>query len=144
MKIALFVARIYNILFSDLTSLRWSEAWMALIFGTTLAVCTAKIQSQDPTFYEYVIPLWGWSTIFIIYGFFKLILVIEEKNWFWVRSIVSVIGVCIWSYIFVVSAIFTPFSATDTLFLMPILAESWFLATTLGVKNYGIRITATN
>lgn len=138
----LYLARIYDVLFSDLAALKWSEAWMALIFGFTLILCTAQVQAGDIDFFRYIIPLWIWALSFILYGVLKLVLVVNRRKWCVTRILATIIGLLMWSYIFVVAAIFTPFSVTDILFMMPILAESWFLAVTLGVKFYGIRTTS--
>ena len=141
MKYKLLAARVQDILRSDLTSLKWSEGWMALLFGITLSIYPHLTHPKDPTMIDSIMRLELWGIIFICYGGAKLFLVFDYYKWYWSRVVCTVVGLCLWSYIFAVEAIFNNFSPSDILFLMPILAEAWFMAGILQERRNAIRFT---
>lgn len=124
----LMLSRLYEVLFSDLTSLKWSEGWMALLFGVTMFAYPLIHLHSDEAVISAVMPLSGWGCVFVVYGILKLYLLFNTNEWRVCRICCTFFGLCLWSYVFVMASFIGTFSVTDSLFLMPILAEAWFLA----------------
>jgi hypothetical protein len=109
---------------------------MGIMFGGILSIYPAFANTTIVLSIADVIELGVWGLIFIGYGLIKLYLVINRRKLLCSRLLLSLFGLFIWSYLFVVSAT-SHLDVGDVLFAGPILSEAWILVRILGAKKYG-------
>ena len=119
--------RVIRVLTSDLTPLRWILGWMAIVLS--IGFLTASTENAN---YEFINTIYS-RTVWIIafFGYGCMLLGTSLYNIaYHIRSIVSVIGIFLWSYIFLSFTFYdpTPTYATEWMLLLPVLVECWLLS----------------
>ncbi len=119
--------RLIRVLTSDLTPLRWVLGWLGVLLS--IGFLTA---STDNSNYEFINTLYSrliWFMMFFTYGA-MLIGTSMYNIAYHIRSILSVVGIFLWSYVFLSFTFYdkTPIYATEWMLLIPVIVECWLLA----------------
>lgn len=128
-----FGQRVSNILLSDLTPIRFILGFIAAVLSFGFFFSSAS--NDNYAFLVQVFSVGMWGLTFLVYGISN----IASTLFYWsfkTKSVISTIGIFLWSYIFLSFVVFdpTPIYSTEWMLLFPIILEVWLLAETLHKK----------
>jgi hypothetical protein len=118
-----------KILTADLSPMRFVIAWLAYILAFGFFASSTNNHN-----YEFINTVTGkniWGSLFVFHGTMMMVTALFTINNY-TRSAVSIIGIFLWSYVFLSFTFYdpTPINSTEWMLMIPVILECWFLAET--------------
>lgn len=119
--------RVIRVLTSDLTELRWILGWLGVLLS--VGFLTASTDNPNYAFINTINVKMMWVTMFFAYGCMTVGTSLYNIAYQF-RSLLSVVGIFLWSYVFLSFTFYdpTPIYATEWMLMLPVLVECWLLA----------------
>ncbi len=116
--------RLTHVLAYDLMAIKWFMGWTALLTGIGFLFFSADLSSYK--LMTLTQPLWIWAVIFILFGIIRLLGCLYRVP-FLIKLGSPIIGMYIWTYLFISKVIFdtSAFEVTELLSMQPVLCELW-------------------
>jgi hypothetical protein len=120
-----FRQRFGAVLLADLTCLRWTMGWIAVVLG--FGFLFAEVTT--PNYIAFLSPAWMWGILFLAYGLCHVAGAMYRLKT-WVSYLCGGFGMWLWNYLFLSFVVFdkTPIQATEMMLALPIVCEVWLLA----------------
>ena len=119
--------RVIRVLTSDLTPMLWVLGWLAVILS--IGFLTASTENSNYEFINTLTSRIAWVLMFFTYGVMTIGTSMYNIGYY-IRSCISVVGIFLWSYVFLSFTFYdpTPTYATEWMLLIPLIVECWFLS----------------
>jgi hypothetical protein len=130
-----FYQRILGVVYSDLSPMRWIMGWISLVLAAGFFFSDTDNHNYDLINIMAQKNVWGF--LYTIHGISMLYTALYPRCDYYLKSMFSIIGIWLWSYVFLSFTFYdpTPVKATEWMLFLPVMVEVWLLSES-GVRRF--------